>query len=366
MTNFDNRAPIKADESTIFLLGNGPSLAAVDFEKLAPFSTIGMNAAYRHWQKIQWRPSHYACLDTVVGLSHKEAIAHLIQEGVITKFLLRANLVEALGDIALNPRVVNFDALKATERLLTPPTITTGSHAALWAAAEGYRKIILLGIDLRYQERVDGAARREGIELELVSKPSTNPNYYFDDYQQPGDRYNIPNPRPDLHLNAWRAAATHIQKEEAIVYNGNINSSVRCFPFVVLDDLLSKGSHIRPADEPIAMAETEQPPDLHNPSNRGRIQRLIDFVRSNWLLCFTPIAFLAFTMTAIIKTFSIDAGVTALITAICFFVGAIWLALLFTRATVIAHVNRQHDKIASLEESIRDLNRRKMTRQESK
>ncbi len=361
MENHNGPAPVKADGSTIFVLGNGPSLAAVDFDDLTPFSTIGMNAAYRHWHKIEWRPTHYACLDLVVGLSHKEAIADLIQEGIVTKFLLRANLIEALGDIAADPRVVNFDALKATEKLLQSPAITTGSHTVLWAAIEGYHKIILLGIDGQYQERVEGAVRREGTELEIVSQPTSNPNYFFEDYQQPGDRYNIPNPRPGLHMKALRTTAALLQKEKATVYNGNFNSSVRCFPFVNFKKLLCDGSDILPADELITSEEIACAHNTSGPPNIGRAQRLVNFIRSNWILCFSPIAIYILTAYAITRAFEIDAGILALLTVIIFFAGSLWLALLFTRNTSITHISQQHEKIASLEASVRDLNKRHIT-----
>ena len=115
---------------TAFILGNGPSLARVDLASLSAHATVGLNAAYRHWREIGWRPRYYACLDLVVGLSHKEAIAELIREGRIERFLLRGNLVEALGDAGANPRVIDFDALRKDEPLLALDPITTGSHAA--------------------------------------------------------------------------------------------------------------------------------------------------------------------------------------------------------------------------------------------
>lgn len=248
------------DPDTAFVLGNGPSLKDVDLHRLSPYATLGMNAAYRHWDRINWRPTHYACLDTVVGMSHLDGIRRLIREGrgevadfpagvrPIGQFALRANVIEALGADADDARVINFDALRARTPLLKPGAITTGSHSLLWMAHLGYGPIILLGIDGNYKEIVSGAKRKGGIVLEIVEQQA-NPNYFFDDYQQPGDRYNVPNPRPGLHAGAWVDAA-QVLGGRARVANGNPDSSVRIFPFVDLPTLLESGEATTSPGEP--------------------------------------------------------------------------------------------------------------------
>jgi len=251
MPDAKNDLCVSVDERTLFLLGNGPSLKGVDFNLLSPYTTLGMNAAYRYWHSIGWRPTFYACLDTVVGLSHKDEIASLIEEvgeKAIQKFLLRQNLIEALGKVAQTSKVINFDALRTTQTLLQIDPITTGSHAALWAIEEGYQQVVMLGIDGRYQEIVDGARKTGGIELEIIEELE-NPNYFFDGYQQPGDRYNIPNPRPDLHLSAWREGASHLKNSTAKIFNTNTQSTVQCFDFIDLDDFITTSAKLLPATE---------------------------------------------------------------------------------------------------------------------
>lgn len=237
---------IVADKETLFLLGNGPSLKNIDLSTLENFSTIGMNAAYRYWREINWWPTYYACLDLVVGLSHKEAISDLIttaEEKGIRKILLRDNLIRALGKTAITPKIVNFDYINQHDPLLASPTVTTGSHAALWAASNGYKKIVMLGIDGNYKEIVPGAKKNDGYELEIVSQ-AENPNYFFEKYQQPGDKYNVPNPRPGLHVEAWRDAALAIAKSRIQIYNGNENSEVRFFDFIDVEKMLLNGSPV--------------------------------------------------------------------------------------------------------------------------
>src|SRR3546814_2191016 len=65
----------------MFIAGNGPSLKELDFSWLQGVDWLGMNAAYRHWDRIGIYPSLYCCLDKVVVKSHAEQILRLHSEG---------------------------------------------------------------------------------------------------------------------------------------------------------------------------------------------------------------------------------------------------------------------------------------------
>ena len=192
-----------ADQPAL-LLGNGPSLRDWDLaEDCGQYHTFGMNAAYRYWEQIGWWPDYYACLDLVVGESHLNSIRDMVekcQELGIQRFLLRENVVSQLGDVA-NPQIDCYESLVAKGELPYLPDITTGSHTMLWAQLLGYRTIFLAGIDLGYVERVENAEFVGGALQ--ITHDATNPNYFFEGYQRTGDKYNLPNPRPDLHLNSW-------------------------------------------------------------------------------------------------------------------------------------------------------------------
>jgi len=223
------------------ILGNGPSLKGFDFEQLKGLDVFGMNAAYRYWDEIKWYPAYYSCLDLVVGLSHKKQISRLIEksdEYGIRLFLLRDNLIDQLGEIPNIHKVISFDQIRGGFPPLTAPTISTGSHTAAWAVALGYKEVFLLGIDCDYVEIVDGASHAQGNELEIVDEKA-NPNYFFDGYQRKGDRYNIPNPGRDIHLESWREVARHIALTPSVVLNANMLSKVDCFDFCTFEDVKS-------------------------------------------------------------------------------------------------------------------------------
>ena len=226
--------------SLLVILGNGPSLKGFDFKRLAPFDAIGMNAAYRYWYEIGWFPRYYICLDKVVGVSHKDQIAKLIRESDsngIELFLLRRNLI-ALFDESLqkSDRVLDFDTLRANVDLFDPVPFTTGSHAALFGSLLGYRQMLLMGIDCNYVEKVAGARQQGGV-LEIVEPSRDNPNYFFEGYQAAGDRYNIPNPAPEMHIESWRAVAPSLVEKGVEVWNGSPISRLTAFPFRSYDDV---------------------------------------------------------------------------------------------------------------------------------
>jgi hypothetical protein len=62
----------------VVVLGNGPSLKGFDFLSLHGVDTIGMNAAYRFWDRIGWYPNHYVCLDDRLIETHAAEIFRLI------------------------------------------------------------------------------------------------------------------------------------------------------------------------------------------------------------------------------------------------------------------------------------------------
>jgi hypothetical protein len=244
ITEFEIDLP-KADETAIILC-NGPSLRGLDLRSLPKVATFGMNVAYRHWDRIGWYPTHYACLDEVVGLHHADAIGEMIARNgrqAPGQFLLRDNVVAHLGEGARGLGVHSYDALADTLLPLARQPVTTGSHTLIWALTLGYRHVFVLGADSNYVEVVEGAEFVEETVLQ-IAREADNPNYFFDDYQQPGDRYNLPNIGGDTHLRSWRVAAAVAAEIDARVYNVSPVSRSDAFDFVRVEDLVGGGKLI--------------------------------------------------------------------------------------------------------------------------
>jgi len=245
-----NLASISNDVPSVFAVGNGPSLKGFDFSQLEPYDWVGMNAAYRYWERSGIYPTFYACLDLIVGESHKDAIIDMVARAGalgIKSFLLRDDLISTSDRLQSNPLIVNFDHYfkDMPERILD--LITTGSHAALWMHELNYKHIILLGIDVNYVELVPGAQSIEDAKaphkLKII-REDENTNYFIPDYQQVDDSYTVPNPEPDVHKAAWRRVKAYIDKTDSPtkLYNGSEVSQLDCIDFINVPNFLTQGS----------------------------------------------------------------------------------------------------------------------------
>jgi len=226
----------------LMVIGNGPSLRRIDFKSLYNHDSLGMNLAFRHWYKIGWFPTYYICLDTVVTESQADGIFHLIQEqknNGIKLFFLRKNLLSFFPQVKKNPSVLFFD-----DYFNTPyfdgiyHKVTTGSFATLFGAMLGYKQISLIGVDLKYVQKIPEAKKVGEYVLEIKDKPLKNPNYFFDDYQLKGDRFNIPDSTPDLHYQSWVMVKERLQRFGVHVLNCNPNSRLDIFDYADINEVL--------------------------------------------------------------------------------------------------------------------------------
>ena len=221
----------------------------------------------------------------------------------------------------------------------------------------GFKKVVMLGIDAQYKEFVDGSERRDGIELEIVAEHD-NPNYFFKGYQAPGDRYNIPNPRPNLHINAWRTAGAHLERADIVVFNTNPQSGVQCFPVIELADFLDSGAIVGPRKEPLPdILSDRSPVVIDNRVEPSRAARMVGFFRryaaaaivSALLLC-VGVAVLALRSNGSWLGWAIPA-----LFGVVVYLGAFFA--LYSRAAIIAHLHRQDEALENMRARISDLER---------
>jgi hypothetical protein len=247
-------------EKTIVVIGNGPSLRGFDLTTLSHVDTLGMNAAYRFWDRINWYPTHYCCLDPELIVTHHQEIRRLVQTGRVKTAFLEGRFLEFFPEAASDNRYVFLDQFSRSRlekldaslglsfiessifRSSQPSKVTTGSYAVRYLIHLGYQRIALIGIDLQYVERIPEAENTGGIQLVIKETPSHNPNYFFDDYQRAGDRFQVPNPQVhnfDLHPVSFEALRDDVvwQKLSVEIVNCNLKSELHArgiFPYVPL------------------------------------------------------------------------------------------------------------------------------------
>ena len=218
------------EKKTIVVMGNGPSLGDVDFDLLKSYDTYGLNSAYRAYERMNWYPKYFGCFDYIVTNSHRNSFKKLVESSPIERFFF-------LEQIAPSPKVQKVWLLPygASNRLPQDEADfyyftdggSSGANASQTAICMGYEKIILVGVDCSYVEFLP-ETEQEGVKLRIGKTPEKNPNYWFDDYQQEGDEYNIPR-GADFHAPTWNLLAQRAQQNNIEIVNCSTTTTLECF-----------------------------------------------------------------------------------------------------------------------------------------
>ena len=76
----------KLDRKSVIVVGNGPSLNQHDLDELMGIPSFAANAIYLIFERTNWRPDYYSCVDTVVLPDRKEEISKWIDRLTHTLF----------------------------------------------------------------------------------------------------------------------------------------------------------------------------------------------------------------------------------------------------------------------------------------
>jgi len=247
-----------------YVIGNGPSLKGFDLKRIDARYALGMNAAYRFWREVDWHPAHYCCLDDQMIETHHGQINALYEEGLVQDFFLHGRFFELHPDKIGNPAFLSLDqvsrhwhgrrggrmglAFQEHPAFHASDTtkVTTGAYSVRYMAYKGFSQIALMGIDLRYVEILPEARPTHGVGLVMAETPTSNPNYFFDSYQQEGDLFNIPNPTAhegNLHLKSFELVrddftANDVQTEVLNTNPASLLAEAGIFPLVDVETII--------------------------------------------------------------------------------------------------------------------------------
>jgi hypothetical protein len=244
------------ENKILFIMGNGPSLGDImnDPKKLnfiKKHDTFGLNAAYRAFKKYNFYPTYFGCFDYVVNESHKEAFEKLVLEkNTIKEFYFIGNRVlgQRLYKVYNNKRFVNFNFITIQLDKYTgiSPNFkeyydpgSSGANALQIGIMKGYKKIVLLGCDCNYVEKIQGASsydKNASHRLVMTKNIDNNPNYWFNEYQKKGDKFNLPR-TSKFQMGSWKNIANHKPKNVKI-YNASKISKIPFFEKVALETLM--------------------------------------------------------------------------------------------------------------------------------
>ena len=123
---------------------------------------------------------------------------------------------------------------------------TSGANTIQSALLMGYRKFIMLGVDQNYVEVVDGAKKDNNYHKLIMERtPDSNPNYWFSDYQQAGDKFNRPNLQKS-QIPAWNNLSCTLQTlgVKCEIYNASPITQLKAFEKKSLDFAIQRFNNI--------------------------------------------------------------------------------------------------------------------------
>ena len=189
------------NQTKILVIGNGPSTKELNFNNLEKnIITIGMNSAYRYWYKIKWFPDIYTNLDPVVAESHYNSIMNLLKIDKIKIFFLHDILLKKNKHLRQNKKIIFLSDLHYKYNIFDNDMLSTGAFSIRLAIFLGFYNIDFIGIDCNYNNYITGSDKLEYSKLIISEDINTNENYFFDNYQQKGDIYQVPDVNKDFHL----------------------------------------------------------------------------------------------------------------------------------------------------------------------
>lgn len=235
------------------IMGNGPSLNKLieyGLDKIPEdIDTVGLNAAYRFFEKEGWYPDYYGSFDSKVTPHHSVNIIKMLDRPECTtkKFLTIGDFLDKPSwHHGYHPKVdarPNHKWFNPTWYLAYPNSkhtgmVSSGQSALKFLLQEGYTKIYLIGVDGYKVERLPQTRVMNGGGLMMQNTPTENPNYFMDDYQQQGDIYSPVNGRS--HFIAWEEVKNNIyaanKQDEISIINLNPESQVKTFPFSTIEE----------------------------------------------------------------------------------------------------------------------------------
>jgi hypothetical protein len=239
------------NKNILFVMGNGSSLKEImdnpEYLKiLKENDTFGLNSAYRAYEKYNFYPTYFGCFDYLVNESHKTSFENLVLTNNPIKefyFIGSPNKKQDLfcKEVRKNKRFKIFNFINVDVEKYKGMSIdfdnyynigSSGANAVQVGIIMGYKKIILLGCDCNYVERVTGAVsydNKEEYKLELTENLSVNPNYWFPEYQIKGDRFNLPG-TDRWQMGSWKNLSSHCPKDVKILNCSRI-SQIPYFEF---------------------------------------------------------------------------------------------------------------------------------------
>ena len=242
------------------ILGNGPSLNDTDLSLLKDETVFACNAAFLLFDRIDWRPAYFTCVDSRVLPDRAADITAMLEaEPSITAFFpaeltehggarrrtpTRNLIAEAPGRYFFDEVVGSLDDLPWSQFSIDAQAAVIQPHTVAitmlqLAAYMGFSEICLVGCDMRYTVPED-AEREDALDARdpRLSSTSDDANHFDKDYFGAGRKWH----RPDVNLmrEHYRIAGEALTALGVRVRNATVGGDLDVFERAELAEIVSR------------------------------------------------------------------------------------------------------------------------------
>lgn len=243
------------------ILGNGPSLNKTDLSLLQGETVFACNAVHLLFDRIDWRPAYYTCVDSQVLPDRARDIEAMLATYPDMVAFFPAEVQIHGGDrrrlkgrelIAEGPNRYFFNeepgtvddlpdsmfSLDAAARVIQPHTVAVTMMQL--AAYMGFSELVLVGSDMRYS--VPDTVQREGGadigDVRLTSLHDDDPNHFDPRYFGAGRKWHTPNTA--LMREHFELARQALEKKGITIRNATVGGDLDVFERTRLEEVVNR------------------------------------------------------------------------------------------------------------------------------
>lgn len=243
----------KHKERRCFIIGNGPSLAISDLERLSKEITFASNTIYALYTYTDWRPTYYCANDAIFCkqmMKDKESMRVLMDgcQVVFTSIMGEGIRYRNDGDMA---NQLFYMRLKKGESRNSLPCFSSDCSRDIYTAGSvtyamlqlavymGFQKIYLLGMDFNYsvERHADHTVtRKENICNHMKEIEQEEQRFYKAISERHNENYMAD---VDLQLAGYLSAKQYADSHGIEIYNATRGGKLEVFPRVDFDELFA-------------------------------------------------------------------------------------------------------------------------------
>lgn len=250
----------KLQSDSAFILGNGTSLIQHDLDLIKGIPSFASNAIYLIFDRTQWRPDYYSCVDTVVLPDQSDEISSWIGELKETVFCFPRKtfphenpfvpqnvntIIEPKENVCFfDTHPVNLDgsqkevfSLAGDDYIVEPMSVTITLMQL--AVSLGAKKLFLIGCDTEYKipagaTILDQDSPRQ--DKRIILDRDEDPNHFDPRYFGKGKVWHSPN--TDLMIQHYQKVKGVCDENGIQVYNAGIGGKLEVFPRIRYEDAI--------------------------------------------------------------------------------------------------------------------------------